>query len=98
MLSTSTLRSPRLSARIRPRTSADQRNRAAVSAKTAPTLVKARSRPPSAGPAKKPTLSSVVEVAFAAVNSSGDFASVGSSADWAGAKAVPVTAVTTESA
>ncbi len=89
---------PRLSPTILPRTKADHRNSAAAIAKTAPTLVTARRRPPSAGPTKKPTLSSVVEVAFAAVSSSADRASEGSSADWAGPKAVPVTAAMAASA
>ena len=95
MLSALTPGPPRLSAPIRPRTSADHRNSAAVIVKTAPTLVTAKRRPPSAGPTKKPTPSSVVEVALAAVSSSADRASEGSSADWAGWKAVPATAAMT---
>ena len=97
MLSTSMPGSPRLSVRTRPRMSADHKKSAAVAAKTAPTLVTASSRPPSAGPMKKPTLSRVVEVAFAAVSSSGDLASEGSNADWAGPKAVLASAVRTAS-
>ena len=98
MLSTSALGSPWLSALIRLSTSADHRNRAAVAAKTVPTLVTVSSRPPSAGPRKKPTLSSVVEVAFAAVSSSGERAREGSRADWAGPNAVLASAVRTASA
>src|SRR5436190_318833 len=80
MLSRSMRASPRLSVRIRRRTSADKRKSAAAEAKTQPTLAKASSTPPSAGPAKMATLSIVVVVAFAAVNSSGERASAGSSA------------------
>ena len=59
--------------------SADQRNVQAVTAKATPVLVAARTAPPIAGPAKAATLSTVLEVTFAAVNSSGVRASEGTS-------------------
>jgi hypothetical protein len=98
MLWASSVGSPRLSDVIRLRTRADSRNRPAVAAKTAPTLVSVSRMPPSAGPTKKPRLSRLVEVAFAAVSSSGDRARVGRRADWAGPNAVLDKAVRTASA
>jgi hypothetical protein len=70
--------------RIAPTLNADQRKVAAVAAKTTPGLVAARSRPPSAGPAKLPTLSIADDETFDAVSSSGERASDGSSAACAG--------------
>ena len=64
--------------------SADQRKSAAVTTKTTQPLETASRRPPSAGPTQKPRLSIVLELTFAAVSSSGVFASDGSSAACAG--------------
>ena len=86
----SSLRSPASSRRppIRLRSAADQRKVQAVTTNAAPVLVAARTAPPIAGPAKAATLSTVLEVTFAAVSSSGVRASEGTSADCAGRKAV----------
>ena len=78
--------------------SADQRNVAAVTAKTTHVVETASSTPPIAGPAQKPRLSSVLELTFAAVSSSGVRASAGSSAACAGRKAVEITDVAPTSA
>ena len=63
-----------------------------MKAKTTQTLETASRSPPSAGPTQKPRLSIVPELTFAAVSSSGVFASEGRSADWAGWNAVLITA------
>ena len=72
--------------------SAEKRNSAAVNMKTTQTLETASRRPPRAGPTQKPRLSIVLELTFAAVSSSGVFASEGRSAAWAGWNAVLITA------
>jgi hypothetical protein len=78
--------------------SADQRNVAAVTTKTTQTFETASRIPPSAGPTQKPRLSSVLELTFAAVSSSGVRASEGSSAACAGSNAVATTATMDASA
>ena len=57
--------------------------------KTSPALATASKRPARAGPAKRPTLSSVLTTALAAVSSPGVRASEGVSAASAGRKGVP---------
>ena len=54
----------------------------------------ASNSPPSAGPAKKPTLSIVLEATLAAVSSPESRASFGKSAAWAGRNGVPASDVT----
>ena len=76
---------------------ADQRNVAAVTRKTTQVVETASSSPPSAGPAQKPRLSSVLELTLAAVSSSGVRASEGSRAACAGWKAVEITATSAAS-
>src|SRR4051794_21853576 len=74
--------------RIRDTISAPQTNVPAVTRKTAPALVAARSAAAIAGPAKLATLSIVLRVTLAAVNSSGFRASPGRTDDSAGRKIV----------
>jgi hypothetical protein len=85
------------SARTRPISEADQRNIAAVTANTTPVSVTATRSPPSAGPAKLPTLSIVLEATLAAVSSAGSRAREGRIAACAGWKAVATTATSTVS-
>ena len=68
-----------------------------MEAKTTPVLVSASRRPPSAGPAKLPTLSIELDATFAAVSSSGRVASDGSSAACAGRNAVAISCTLTAS-
>ena len=77
---------------------ADHRNVSALKTYTVWTLATARSNPPSAGPAKKPTLSMTLDATFAAVSSPGSPARTGSRAACAGRKAVPTSAVAIASA
>ena len=63
---------------------ADQTNVRPLNANTTSGPVAASSRPPSAGPMKTPTLSTVLAATFAAVSSSGVRASVGRIARFAG--------------
>ena len=65
--------------------------RAALTAKTAATFLSARMMPPSAGPTKVATASSVLEATFAAVSSAGSRARPGRSAACAGRNAAPTT-------
>ena len=60
---------------------------------TQPTLATASSSPPRAGPRNDPMLSIAVDDTFAAVSSSGDSASCGSRAAWAGRKVLDATAM-----
>ena len=71
--------------------SAEKRKSRAVKTKTTQTPESESSSPPTAGNAK-PTLSTALVVTFAAVSSSGDLASDGSSAACAGRNAVPIAA------
>src|SRR4029079_5357996 len=71
---------------------ADQTNASPFAAKTTDALEIARSAPPSAGPRNIPTLSSVLDAAFAAVSSPGEVTRAGSSADFAGRNTVLETA------
>ena len=70
---------------------ADQRKLSALTPNTSSGFVAASRMPPSAGPTKVPMLSTVEDVTFAALSSSGVRASDGSSAAWAGRNAVPIT-------
>ena len=85
-------------ARILATKTAESRNVAAVTEKTASTLVVASRRPPSAGPAKLPTAAIVLMATLAAVSSSGLRERVGSSADWAGLNVVESIVTTPASA
>jgi hypothetical protein len=71
--------------------SADTRKVTAAIENVTPSLVAARMTPPIAGPATLVTLSIVLEVALAAVSSSGVRASEGKTAACAGRKAVDAT-------
>ena len=73
------------------RRNADQSTVPAVTRNTSPGPLAARSRPPSAGPPKIPTLSIVLAATLAAVSSSGVRASEGIRAASAGRKAVAAT-------
>ena len=84
--------------RIPARSSADQRNVPAAIANETPGPLTAMTTPPRAGPAKAPTLSIVLEATFAAVSSSGDRASEGKRAAWAGRNAVPAAEASAASA
>ena len=74
---------------------ADQTKLSALTMKTVSGLVNASSNPPMAGPAKLPTLSTVLATTFAALSSRGSRTSDGSSAAWAGRKTVPAIVATT---
>jgi hypothetical protein len=78
---------------IRPTRTADDSNAMAVSTKLALTPAAASSRPAIAGPTNVALFSIVVDTTFAAISSSGERASVGSSAERAGWKAVDATAI-----
>src|SRR5260221_13635962 len=77
---------------------ADQRNENASTRITVCWFATASSNPASAGPAKNPTLSIVLDATFAAVSSAGSRASDGSSAADAGRNAVPSTTTAVASA
>ena len=62
---------------IRSTKKADQTKRPAITMKTTPVEAAASRSPPSAGPRNVPTLSIVLDTAFAAVSSSGVLASDG---------------------
>jgi hypothetical protein len=83
---------------MRATSNADARKSAAVARKTTSVLVSASRNPPSAGPTKMPIPSVVLDATFEAVSSSGVRASEGTSAAWAGRKAVPATLPTIASA
>ena len=73
-------------------------NVAATRPNTAEVVLTESSNAAIAGPTNEPTLSNVLEETFAAASSSGVRASVGSSADSAGRKTVPMIEVQTASA
>ena len=70
---------------------ADHSNVSAMITKAMSAPAVATTTPPIAGPANDDTLSIVDDIAFEAVNSSGVRAREGSSAAWAGRKAVEAT-------